>query len=170
MDIRSKKLALQRLKQKIDAIIPDAWVFPTQGNVHGFLGTGPIMFVAERPATGKSGGPAFRLLYNLLEKLGVGNSHLTDIIKSRGKVGEPYPKEMGPHKRIFDLEMRIIRPRIIITFGQKVYDLLQFTLAGADINIRRVYHYAYTRRGAEKAAMFEKQLREAVRDRGKFLE
>jgi uracil-DNA glycosylase len=87
---------------------------------------------------------------------------LTDLIKSRGKVGEAYPADMGPHRRIFDRELEIIQPTVIITFGAKVYDLLQFSLAGRGITIRRVWHYAYARRGADKAKAFEKQIRNAL--------
>ena len=88
--------------------------------------------------------------------------HLTDLIKSRGKVGDPYPADMGPHRRIFDRELEIVQPTVIIAFGAKVYDLLQFTLAGRGITIRRVWHYAYARRGADKAKAFKRQIRNAL--------
>jgi uracil-DNA glycosylase family 4 len=163
MDKESKLSRLKRLEQEITSI-PDSWLFPSVGKVQGFFGTGPIMFVGERPSTGKYGGPSDRHLYRLLEELGIENSHLTDVIKVRGKVEDPYPEEMGPHKRIFDKEIEIIQPRMIIAFGQKVYDLLQFSLAGTGIKIRQTYHYAYARWGAAKAVLIEKQLRQIVRN------
>ncbi len=161
MKTELQKARLDRLKREIDTI-PNTWTFPAKRKVHGFLGAGPLMFVGERPSTGKGSGPADRVLYDLLEKLSIGDSHLTDVITSRGKVGEPYPEDMGLHKRIFDRELRIVRPHTIIAFGPKVYDLLQFSLAGKGITIRQVYHYAYSRRGADKAARFDKQFREVV--------
>jgi uracil-DNA glycosylase len=118
--------------------------------------------VAERPSTGTFPDPSVRRLYNLLDELGIGDSHLTDVIKSRGTVGKPYPEDMRLHKEVFDEEINIVRPRCIVAFGQKVFDLLQFTLAGSGIKICRVYHYAYARRGARAAAAFEKAFREIV--------
>lgn len=44
---------LPRLQAEIEARIPNAWLFPQIGNVKGFMGTGPIMIVAERPSTGQ---------------------------------------------------------------------------------------------------------------------
>jgi uracil-DNA glycosylase len=158
----SKRTALEKLAQDIERMIPNHWLFPTRGKVQGFFGTGLIMFVGERPSTGNFGGGADLLLYRTLERLGAADSHLTDVIKSRGKVGEPYPEDMGPQRRIFDLEMEIIQPRKIITFGQKVHDLLQFFLAGSGVKIIQVWHYAYTRRGKAKIAEFERQMRQAI--------
>lgn len=161
MHSNSKTRLLEKLRDEILGSIADAWLFPEHGNVKGFAGTGPVMLVAERPSTGRVGGPP-RLLYSLLEKYSAGAAHLTDIIKSRGKVGEPYPADMGPHRRIFDRELEIVQPTLIVTFGQKVYDLLQFSLAGSGVTIRPVWHYAYARRGADKAIAFEKQISNAL--------
>jgi len=161
MPAKSKTQLLEKLRGEIHATIADPWVFPEHGHVKGFLGTGPVMLVAERPSTGRVGGPP-RLLYSLLEKFNAGAAHVTDIIKSRGTVGEAYPADMGPHRRIFDRELKIVQPTLIVTFGTKVYDLLQFTLAGSGITIRLVWHYSYARRGADKAIAFEKQLRDAL--------
>jgi uracil-DNA glycosylase len=121
------------------------------------------MCVAERPSTGTFPDPSVRRLYNLLDKLGIPDSHLTDVIKSRGKVGEPYPSDMRPHKEVFDEEIDIVKPRCIVAFGQKVFDLLQFALAGSGIKIYQVHHYAYARRGARAAAAFEKTFRKAIK-------
>lgn len=158
----TRRRRLEALRKEIMASIPNPWLFPAQGGVQGFMGVARVMFVAERPSTGHFGGHADRLLYALLKKCRVADSHLTDAIKSRGKVGEPYPDDMASHRRIFDREIEIVGPRLIIAFGQKVYDLLQFALAGSGIRIRQVWHYSYARRGREKAAAFEKQLREAL--------
>ena len=165
MEIDSKRERLKQLKKEIEAMISDAWLFPIDPRVpkvQGFLGPGPIMFVGERPSTGRFGGPSDERLYNLLVELEMEDSHLTDVIKSRGKVGEPYPEEMSPHKEAFDKEIEIIQPCCIITFGQKVFDLLRFSLAGSGIKMYQVHHYAYARRGARAAAAFEKGFREVV--------
>jgi uracil-DNA glycosylase len=163
-DPRDKRLT--QLKEKIEATIPNAWVFPVDSalpSVRGFLGRGPIMCVAERPSTGKKFPDAsVRRLYGLLDKLGIADSHLTDVIKSRGKVGEPYPDDMRVEKEVFDEEIDIVRPCCIVAFGQKVFDLLQFTLADSRIKVYRAHHYAYARRGADAAEAFERTFREAI--------
>jgi uracil-DNA glycosylase len=158
---------LLQLKKRIEATIPDAWLFPVDPGiprVQGFLGRGPIMCVAERPSTGKTfPDPSVRRLYHLLDELDIADSHLTDVVKSRGRVDEPYPENLRPHRDVFDEEIAIVQPRCIIAFGRKVFDLLQFTLAGSGIKIYPVHHYAYARRGAKAAAAFEERFREAVR-------
>lgn len=162
MSTTQKREFLEALGSEIVRTIPNAWLFPHRGPVFGFLGTAPVMLVAERPSTGRFESSADKLLYSLLNKLGVPDAHLTDVIKSRGKVGDPYPSDISEHRRIFDRELDIIQPRLIVAFGQKVYDLLQFTLAGGSATIRTVWHYSYTRRGADKPGAFEEQLRKAL--------
>jgi len=158
-----KRRKLEALRKEILSTIPNAWLFPTKGKVQGFMGTSPVVFVAERPATGSFRGPGDRL-YALLEKSGAANSHLTDVIKSRGKVGQPYPEDISPHRQIFDREMKIVRPHLIVAFGQKVYDLLQFSLAGSGVKIRQVWHYSYAARWHGRGAAFEKQIQEALQE------
>ncbi|OFX10250.1 MAG: hypothetical protein A2516_08465 [Alphaproteobacteria bacterium RIFOXYD12_FULL_60_8] len=161
---------LERLKLEIEATIPNPWFFPTgdifnnklPGNgVQGFLGTGPLMVVGERPSTGKFSGPTDFLLYRVLAKFGAANCHLTDVIKSRGKVNEPYPDKIGPHRRVFDKELEIVKPHKIIALGQKVHDLLLFSLAGSGIKITQVWHYAYAGRWG-KIDEFEAKMRAAI--------
>lgn len=158
-----KKRELERLRQEIEAKIPDAWLFPTVELVQGFMGTSSVMIVAERPSTGRFAGPADLLLYALLQECGAANGHLTDLIKCRAKVGDPYPDDISVHREIFDRELEILRPRSVIAFGRKVHDLLLFQLAGRGIQIRQVWHYSYARRGQEKKKEFEKRFREAMR-------
>jgi uracil-DNA glycosylase family 4 len=161
MSKRQKREELEALQQEILAAIPNPWLFPSRGKVQGFLGAGSVMFVAERPSTGGFGGTADHLLYSLLEKHGAADGHITDVIKTRGKVGDPYPEDISAHRRIFNREVEIVQPRLIVAFGPKVRDLLLFTLAGA-IPIRCVWHYSYTRRGPDKPAAFEEQIRRAL--------
>ena len=162
MNAISKIRLLHKLRDEVYSDIPDPWVFPEKGAVKGFMGPGPLMIVAERPSTGPiSGYPG--LLYSLLERYDAGSAHLTDLIKSRAKVRDPYPADIGPHRRIFDRELTIIQPRVIIALGSKVYDLLQFFLADRDITIRRVRHYAHARWGAANKRAFTKQLRGALK-------
>ena len=162
MKKETKSDQLISLQAEITATFTNPWLFPAIEPVQGFLGAGQIMFVGERPSTGKFNGPSARLLYSLLEKYGVSDAHLTDVIKTRGKAGEPYPEDMALHRRIFDREVEIVEPNLIIAFGPKVYDLLQFSLAGSGIKIRTVWHYSYTRRGNNKQDAFDEQVKNAL--------
>lgn len=58
MDRAEKTRQLELLRAEIKATIPNPWLFPTQDRVMGFVGTGPVMFIGERPSTGNFGGPA----------------------------------------------------------------------------------------------------------------
>jgi uracil-DNA glycosylase family 4 len=159
-----KRRRLEALRDEILARLPEAWLFPPEGNVQGFVGTSPVMFVAERPSTAKGfSGPGKSFLYPLLEETGNANAHLTDVIKTRGKVGQPYPEEIAPHRHFFDREIEIVRPRLIVAFGQKVYDLLQFSLADRGIKIQQVWHYSYAARWPKKRDAFRTQVREAMK-------
>lgn len=157
-----KRQKLKALRDEIVTQLPDSWLFPTEGDVQGFMGTSSIMFVAERPSTATGfGGPGKSLLYPLLAATGNANAHLTDVIKTRGKVDDPYPEQIAIHRRFFDREVEIVQPQVIIAFGQKVYDLLQFTLADCGITIRQVWHYAYAARW-RRHAEFRGQLLKAL--------
>ncbi|MBK9215981.1 MAG: uracil-DNA glycosylase family protein [Chloracidobacterium sp.] len=156
-----KRAKLEELQEEIYATIEKAWLFPSNGKVQGFLGTGPIMIVAERPSTGTFFRTPDQLLYALMEKYGAANAHLTDVIKSRGKVGAPYPDDIRADRAFFDRELEIVQPTRIITFGQKVHDLLQFTLAGSGIPVIQTWHYAYPGRYPNKRVAFEEQMRNA---------
>jgi uracil-DNA glycosylase len=164
---RSKQVELEALRKEILSRVPDAWLFPSEGNVRGFMGASSVMFVAERPSTAVGfGGPGRSFLYPLLEETGNADAHLTDIIKTRAKVGAPYPEEIALHRHFFDRELRIVRPHLIIAFGQKVYDLLQFALAGSGITIRQVWHYSYPGRWPRKRVAFKAHLLGVLGDAG----
>lgn len=159
----SKRRKLEALRGEILSRLPDSWFFPTEGNVQGFMGTGPVMFVAERPSTRKGfSGPGKSLLYPLLEETGNANGHVTDVIKTHGKAGQPYPDDMHIHWQFLHREIDIVQPHLIIVFGQKAYDLLQFPLAGCGITIQRVWHYSHAARGRDKQAEFKRRFRQVL--------
>ncbi|MCC6018931.1 MAG: hypothetical protein LM601_07865 [Candidatus Verstraetearchaeota archaeon] len=66
----------------------EPWFFPPRedGDVKGFLGTGDVIFVCERPSMRGGVAPDDLDLkfYGLLEKYGFGNTHITDLVKCRG--------------------------------------------------------------------------------------
>jgi len=153
----TKARQLEMLSDSIMSDITRAWLFPTRGNVQGFMGAGEVMFVGERPSMGTDKSRPFRVLYRLLEEHAVTDAHLTDIIKARGKVGASYPADIGRHRMVFDRELAIIKPRLVVAFGQRVYWVLQFALAGTGIPVRQTWHYAYLR-WLGNDEQFEKQI------------
>jgi len=153
----TKTSQLELLQNDIRSKMPDAWLFPTLGNVQGFMGAGEVMFVGERPSRGTVNSRPFGVLYRLLEKHAVTDAHLTDIIKVPGKVRDSYPDDIGPDRMFFDRELAIIKPRLVVAFGQRVYWVLQFALAGTGIPVRQTWHYAYLR-WPGNCKEFEKQI------------
>jgi uracil-DNA glycosylase len=103
-----------------------------------------------------------------MRKHEIADSHLTDVIKARGRVADPYP-DMAVHRRFFDKELDIVRPAGIICFGTKVHDMLRFALAHTGIRITRINHYTYLRyygRRPEEKARFAREMRNAIRELG----
>src|SRR5579862_8842812 len=153
----SKGQKLEELREDIKKRWRKAFLFPAHEGVQGFLGTAPVILAAERPSTAKGelSGPAKSLLYPFLKEIGAGDWHLTVVIKTPAGVGQPYPKDIADHRRFFDREIEIVRPRLIVAFGQKVYDLLQFSLAGSGIKIQQVWHYSYAGRWPGKRKVWK---------------
>ena len=158
----TKVQQLELLRDETKALMTDAWFFPTIEPVQGFVGTGSIMFVGERPSTGSFTDKASLFFYSLLEKHGVSDAHLSDVVKTRAKARDIYPEDMTPHWNILNREIEILKPQIVIALGRKTYDMLQFCLSGSGSKLQWVYHYSYTRRGTDKADMLDEQIRLAV--------
>ncbi len=126
--------------------IPDYFLFPEDNGVKGFYGSNKIMIVGLQPSTGKFGNKGDRLLYNLLKDLNLCDCHLTDIIKSRSIDNNSENNNLMVHRKIFDNELEIIKPKVVIALGDKVYNLLLFYLADKKIELYKTYHYAYIHR------------------------
>lgn len=160
----TKRQKLEELRKEIVRRWPRAFLFPARDGVQGFLGASSVMFVAERPSTAKEelSGSAKSLLYPFLEEIGAGDGHLTDAIKTPAKVGEPDPEDIAHHWRFLDREIEIVRPRLIVAFGQRVYHWLQFPAAVRGIEIQRVRHYSHAGRWG-KGDAWKAELRKVLR-------
>lgn len=129
------------------------WLFPNIGNVKGRYGDGgpkKIMFVGERPSSAKNGKMKWlKEFYLLLEKYDLGESHLTDLIKSRGTTKEDYTDIIAHEWKYFEGEINIVDPDLVIALGHKVYNYLLFYCKSRQINIKRIDHYSYSFRYSE---------------------
>jgi len=52
LPVDPRAVLLQKLKEKIESTVDDAWFFPSRGTVKGFMGTGQIVIVGWRPGQG----------------------------------------------------------------------------------------------------------------------
>jgi len=142
------------IRKKFETHAKDIWLFPrgddgkvrkflpnSGSKVMGFWGTGEkpnckdrVMIIAERPSVGRGKEPkkfdkTTARFYEFLEKNKLDNSHLTDFIKTRAKVGYDskkqklkfYEEEYPRHLSILKKEIDIIKPNKIIALGEKAY-------------------------------------------------
>ena len=130
------------------------------------MGTGgeqKIIVLGERPSSvshGKDAGRAF--LYSVLCEYNLQDAHITDLIKSRAKGNEPYPKSISDHWRFFQRELAIIEPVKILALSKKVYDYVYFpVMVERQIELIQIDHYAYALRYG-KQDKFREQIRSAI--------
>jgi len=102
------------------------WYFPSIDGVKGFYGDKEYIFVATQPHLGDFPRTHNDIrLYNNMAKHGFGDAHLTDVVKCRGeKYKELSPIEISNCIRWFEEEMRIVKPKAIISLGKKAFDAL----------------------------------------------
>jgi len=119
--------------------------------VEGFLGTGTIFIVGDQPSTAP-GGPAHphrRAFYDLLAEEGAGDSHLTDLYKSRGPAGElrkgTAPKDFDEHRKVFRTEVELLEPPTILVLGKDAYNLLLTHTPELNGILKWVWHFGAVR-------------------------
>ena len=61
------------------------WFFPPYNNVKGFFGTEGVVFICKIPSTGRGTfpDPNVKMFYDLIDKHGLENAHITDLVKCR---------------------------------------------------------------------------------------
>jgi len=83
------------------------------------------------------------LFYELIEKYGFKDAHVTDLVKCRRKAKEP----MVP---FLEQEIEILKPKLIVAVGKKVKRILEKKLANKEIEIECITHYAYRSKDKNK--------------------
>lgn len=143
------------------------WFFPPSENtgVKGFLGTGKTVIVCERPSTrGNIPNPADLSFYELLNKCGFEDAHMTDLVKCRGIAGQISAKELENCLPYLKEEIRILKPELIIAVGNRAYEVLTHELDLGSIRLEKITHYPYAFR-FNKFEKIEEELRRISRSK-----
>jgi len=146
-----KKGRLQGLKKRMEERFrldfPGSrlWFFQDAcGRVDGYFGTDPVVFVGQRPSTGR-GGLAHGALggfYDLLREYGFAHAHITDVVKEQMEVGLPSDEQVDRNWPYFLEELQIVEPKIIVALGGWVFYTLEQRLDWL-VPLRRFTHYSY---------------------------
>ena len=159
-----KEKSLRDLAMKI-GLRRNCWLYPSEPEVEGFLGAGPIFVVGDQPSTAAWDyeHPHRRAFYDLLAAEGAGSSHLTDIYKRRGPSGElrnGLPQDFEEHLEIFRAEVSLLNPTTILALGWDAYELLLKHTPELTKRIIRVWHFGTVRHG--KLKEFQSRLRKGI--------
>lgn len=146
--LAQRESAMDALRIHIETAIPAHWLYPSGSPVKGFDGVGPFMMVGYRPSTNGWGAndAGRRRLYGGIGALGMGpDSHITDCLKSRSKVGEDMivdPSELALSIDILRAEIAIARPPFLIVLGDKALHFLTKHKCNGDLGLFNIGHYA----------------------------
>jgi hypothetical protein len=150
---------LHKLEQRIAAETTNGWLFPQRRTVKGFYGTGSFVIVGWRPAA-RSTFPddgANKLLYDILAEYGLENSHLTNVVKSRGEKDEPDPTDYALHKEIFLRELDILGAPYAVAPMGNAYDRVKALLSARGISpIAQLPQYASMNYGPDSINKFRR--------------
>ena len=147
------------------------WFYPPDEElqIEGFFGTGKVMFIAERPSTRAGRIPSLidQKFYEILKKNGLGDSHLTDLIKCRGTVKESKNNKDWTTRveNCFPFlldEIKILKPEIIVAVGRTVENELKRRGITEKFRVQWIPHYSYAfTRGIKKEA--DKKIAQEIR-------
>jgi hypothetical protein len=165
MTLDNKRAALQDLAKEIE-LHSDNWLFPAQGCISGFFGTGPVFIVGDQPSTSPwpESHPNRKAFYGHLEKTGLADAHLTDLYKRRGLSGQlrdGIPEDFLEHVRTFRREIDILRPTRIIALGLLARRLLYTHVPECRPMLTRIWHFSYVVRYG-KIPLYEANIRRAL--------
>ena len=145
---KRQKLAELKTRMKKDFAPEKLWFFKDDsGAIAGYLGTDPVMFVGQRPSTGRGGftrsatGGASGF-FTLLAEYEFGRAHITDLVKGQMKVGIPSDEQVDRNWPYFQEELEIVRPRIVVALGDWVHRILKHRIE-SQILVEHIMHYSY---------------------------
>lgn len=142
--------SLEELAVLIDGR-PGWWRFPSEPVVRGFFGDGDVFFVGDQPST--SAWPVSdrgrRTFYDSLARAGLGNAHLTDLVKARGRasaLADGLPPDFDVHVALLREELALLRPRRVVAVGELCRRLLAEHVPEVRPRLATVQHFAYAAR------------------------
>ena len=185
--MNEKEKKLLRLMAKIhlecygmDTQFKTAWFYPEYKGVKGYLGISRIIISAINPSYGQFPGKPVRLFYDCLDKVGLNNVHITDIIKSRlsnkqlaqlKKDVELYKSVIGKNIKWLKREMRILDSKLdvkMIGIGKDAHNILKLYFKDK-VTEMPLHHYAWIERykgekQRERRNIFLRELRKIKKD------
>ena len=139
--------SLPNLRTEILNVDSSNWLYPSDGDIHGFDGEGPFMFLSYRPSKNPwtSADLGRRRLYGTLTRLGLGTCHLSDCIKLRSLVADDkkMPNNLDWHIDILHREIKLIHPPALIVAGRKAHGFVEKHLGDLDTPRVPIIHYSH---------------------------
>lgn len=181
MEDKEKKLLSLMAKihlecYEMDTQFKTAWFYPEYNGVKGYKGTSRLIISGINPSYGQFPGKPVRFFYECLNKYGLHNVHITDIIKSRlsnrqlfelKKNEELYNEVLGKNIKWMKREMRILDSNLdvkMIGIGKDAHNILRsyFKDNVADVWL---HHYAWVERFTgekqkERRKIFRREIQE----------
>jgi uracil-DNA glycosylase len=164
-----KREALFNLAKEIGAN-SDCWLFPTEKEVRGFLGTDSIVIVGDQPSKSPwdESHPHRRIYYDTLKKVGASNVHLTDLYKRRGEpsslknlLPHQFPKDFPEHLKFFRREIEILKPTRVVALGMLAYKLLRVYVPELNQDLGQMWHFSYVWQSG-KSHLYEAHMKRAI--------
>ena len=145
----------------------DWWLFPTQGPIQGFWGTGQIFIVGDQPSTDEWGPDNLSriMFYEILQSVGLQNAHLTDLYKKRGfasALEQGLPADFRDHVNLFQREIQILKPTLIVGLGGLAQRLLIQNLHEWEPKIPRIWHFSYVVREGVSPEQYKINIRNMI--------
>ncbi len=147
----------------------EVWFFPRYkniegvGEVMGYLGTDPIVFLSINPSYGSYPSNPDIFYYKLLQQYGFANAHLSDLIKVKVKNKEfeeikNNEKELARAISLLTEELEIIKPKLVVCVGTS-YKKIYKSALGDKYPLEFIQHYAPQFNNDEKRKNFELALK-----------
>ncbi len=129
--------ALEALRDRIEADHPqlkfpsELWFWPEdRSGVRGFLGINQVIVAGLNPSKGTGPSETDKFFYHCLLEEGLGDAHLTDLVKIRATRNDVpllfyNPSILQLHRGYFAEEVNILLPAVVIALGREVLDVLR---------------------------------------------
>jgi hypothetical protein len=80
-------------------------------------------------------------LYAALLRHGAANAHVTDYVKSPGRVSDEWPDDLEADAELFEQEVAIVQPTLLVALGDRTFFTLRHFAAMRRIPLHLTMHY-----------------------------